>query len=86
MHLRKAATAAPVFLLALGAACSTVNSSTASKGPVGCCCSYGDCREAFTQRDCDKEADWQGWTSTWHVGKCTAQDVHPAPDYPQPKR
>ena len=49
--------------------------------PVGCCCTYGDCRERFTQEECASEGEFQGWTYTWHNGECSAQDVYPAPDY-----
>ena len=73
---------ARVLLLALAVGCSA---STArlpvTQEPVGCCCTYGDCRERFTHEDCASEGQFQGWTHTWHTGECGDQDVYPAPDW-----
>jgi len=76
------------LLLALVAACSasTARVAAAPEEPAGCCCSYGDCREQFTQEACAREGEFQGWTYTWHAGECTSQDVYPAPDHPLSSR
>jgi hypothetical protein len=69
--------------LLLGAAlagCSTMRTKPAATGPVGCCCTFGDCRTNFTHENCVKEGEFQGWTFTWHPGACTASDTYPAPD------
>jgi hypothetical protein len=68
------------------AGCSTVAPRPAVTGPVGCCCTFGDCRKDFTQSECAKEGEFQGWTYTWHPGPCTVADTHPAPDLPPTKR
>ena len=70
--------------LALAAGCSATSPRQAPKSqdPVGCCCTYGDCREQFTQQDCVGEAEFQQWTYTWHAGRCTKNDTFPAPDRP----
>ena len=49
--------------------------------PTGCCCSYGERRERFTQETCASEGEFQGWRYTWHAGECTERDTYPAPDY-----
>ena len=43
---------ARVLLLAFAVGCSasTVRVAETAREPVGCCCSYGDCRERFTRR------------------------------------
>jgi len=48
--------------------------------PIGCCCAFGDCRDDLSQSECVKEAEFQGWTYTWHAGKCNEHDYRPAPD------
>jgi len=73
--------AAVAFVLAFAVGCSIMKANTASTEPGGCCCAYGDCRKALTQPECVKQAEFQGWTYTWHAGECTDQDVYPAPDY-----
>ena len=67
-------------LLAFAAGCSATSTrpEAASREPVGCCCTYGDCREKLTQRQCVSEAEFQEWTYTWHAGPCTKSDA-PAP-------
>ena len=74
---------ARVLLLAFAVGCSTSTPRLAAtaREPVGCCCTYGDCRERFTQEECAREGEFEGWTYTWHTGECSAQDVYPAPDY-----
>jgi hypothetical protein len=66
--------------------CSTVSARPSATGPVGCCCTFGDCRKDFTQNDCVREGEFQGWTYTWHPGACDANDRYPAPDVPPPAR
>jgi hypothetical protein len=76
----------PRYLM-LGAAlagCSTMSAKPAATGRVGCCCTYGDCRKDFTQSDCAKEGEFQGWTFTWHPGACTANETYPAPNVKPP--
>jgi len=70
------------LLLAFAAACSAATPRVAAvpREPAGCCCSYGDCRQGFTQDACVSEAEFQGWTYTWHAGECTVQDAYPAAD------
>ena len=58
-------------------ATSTQPPATASADPVGCCCTFGDCRANFTQTDCVQEAEFQGWTYRWHAGACTRDDKAP---------
>lgn len=72
----------PVLPLAFaaGGSLSTARSAATPTEPVGCCSTYGDCRERFTQEACVNEGEFQGWTSTWHAAECTPQDVSPAPD------
>jgi len=74
---------ARVLLLAFAVGCTASRTRVAATppAPVGCCCTYGDCRERFTQEQCASEGEFQGWTYTWHTGECGAQDVYPAPDY-----
>jgi hypothetical protein len=74
---------ARVLLLAfvLGCSASTARVAAPARQPVGCCCTYGDCRERFTQEECASEGEFEGWTYTRHTGECSAQDVYPAPDY-----
>jgi len=70
-----------LLAVALGCASSTVRVASTQPDRVGCCCTYGDCRERFTQHECVSEGQFQGWTYTWHAGECGADDVYPAPDY-----
>jgi hypothetical protein len=76
------------LLLAFAAACSAATPKVAAipQDPAGCCCGYGDCRADLTQDACVSEAEFQGWTYTWHAGACTDQDSHPAPDRPASAR
>ena len=74
------------LLLALAVGCSTMNGKTVSTEPEGCCCAYGDCRPALTQPACERNAEFQGWTYTWHAGECTEHDLYPAVDYPTSSR
>jgi hypothetical protein len=70
------------LLLALVAGCSatTAKVPATSAAPLGCCCTFGDCRERFTQETCVSEAEFQGWTYTWRAGPCTKEDASPASD------
>ena len=53
--------------------------------PVGCCCGYYRCTPSFTQAGCASDAQFGGWTYTWHEGACTSTDHYPATDrYPAP--
>jgi len=63
------------------AGCSTGRARPA-KGPIGCCCTYGNCRADLTEEHCAKEGQFQGWTFTWHPGACTSNDTYPAPERP----
>jgi hypothetical protein len=68
--------------LAAGAGCSAMSThqATQPQAPIGCCCTYGDCREKFTQQNCVSEGEFQGWTYAWHPGPCTKDDTYPARD------
>jgi hypothetical protein len=66
--------------------CSTVSARHEAGGPVGCCCTFGNCRADLTRDNCAEEGQFQGWAFTWHPGACTSDDTHPAPDYPPAKR
>jgi len=70
------------LLLAFAAGCSatTLGLAATSGEPEGCCCTYGDCRERFTQEACVSEGEFQGWTYAWHAGPCTERDTYPASD------
>ena len=68
------------LLLTLAAGCSITTSKPPSEGSVGCCCTYGDCRERFTEHECASEGNFQGWTYTWHAGPCTENNTYPAVD------
>jgi hypothetical protein len=75
----------PRYLVLAGAVlagCSSATPRPGTTGPVGCCCTFGDCRKDFTEAECAKEGQFQGWTFTWHPGACTANDTYPAPDRP----
>ena len=72
---------ARVLLLAFAVGCSTSRLAATAREPVGCCCTYGDCRERYTHEECASEGEFQGWTYTWHTGDCSAQDVYPASDH-----
>ena len=64
-------------ILVCAVGCSATSSSPApsSTEPVGCCCSYGNCREGLTPSDCATIGEFQGWTYTWHAGPCTTTDT-----------
>ena len=74
------AAASVLFASAAGCSATTVKLASTSQDPVGCCCTYGDCRERFTQENCASEGEFQGWTYTWHAGACNKSDTYPAPD------
>ena len=65
---------AVLLVLALGCSAAATKPKAPDEGPVGCCCTYADCRQNFTQHACVEEAEFQGWTYGWHPGACTAQD------------
>lgn len=69
-------------LLAFVAGCAAMNARQAAtpREPTACCCTYGSCRERFTQEECASEGEFQGWTYTWHAGPCTENDTYPASD------
>jgi hypothetical protein len=74
------AAASVLFAAAVGCSATTVRMAATSREPVGCCCTYGDCRERFTQEECASGGEFQGWTYTWHAGACTKSDTYPASD------
>ena len=55
---------ARVLLLAFAVGCSasTARVAATAREPVRCCCTHGDCRERFTQKECASEGEFQGWT------------------------
>ncbi len=58
----------------------------ASATSTGCCCAFDNCRSGYSQPECVANAQFQGWTYTWHDGACTSSDRFPAPDAPMPSR
>ncbi len=71
-----------IGLVVLGAGCTGTLADRSPNEPTGCCCASDNCRPALSQEACSREAQFQGWTYTWHPGDCTASDTFPALNRP----
>lgn len=69
-----------VLAMALGCAAPARRAVPGPPEPAGCCCSYHRCTPGYTQRACVADAEFEGWTYTWHEGTCGETDRFPAPD------
>jgi hypothetical protein len=74
-----------LMLVAIASAACAPHRTTPGTA-TGCCCAFDNCLAGYSQPDCVANAQFQGWTYTWHEGACTSSDRFPAPDAPTPSR
>jgi hypothetical protein len=76
-----ARTALALLVVAITAAGCMSRWKTSGTG-TGCCCALDNCRSGYSQSECVANAQFQGWTYTWHDGGCNSLDRYPASDAP----